>query len=144
MTRKILHVLPAAALLACGDDGAQVPDDDANSGFDQTESESLLIGKDFGITTDIQSGPNGNLFVVSLSNGAVYEIKSKPGLLFVANLTGSQETPPNNSTAVTRPLLHQPRRTLRWGGVCQKLCQNGCANGAKPVARISHRWRLNA
>ena len=46
--------------------------------FDQTESESLLIGKDFGITTDIQSGPNGNLFVVSLSNGAVYEIKSKP------------------------------------------------------------------
>ena len=32
--------------------------------FDQTESESLLIGRDFGITTDIQSGPNGNLFVV--------------------------------------------------------------------------------
>ncbi|HEX7332149.1 MAG TPA: PQQ-dependent sugar dehydrogenase [Pyrinomonadaceae bacterium] len=46
--------------------------------FDVTESESLVIGKDFGITTDIQTGPNGNLFVVSLSNGAVYEIKSKP------------------------------------------------------------------
>jgi hypothetical protein len=73
--------------------------------FDQTESESLLIGKDFGITTDIQSGPNGNLFVVSLSNGAVYEIKSKPSLLFVANLTGSQETPPNNSTATGRASL---------------------------------------
>ncbi len=51
---------------------------DNNDKFDQTESESLLIGKDFGITTDIQSAPNGNLFVVSLSNGAVYEIKSKP------------------------------------------------------------------
>jgi aldose sugar dehydrogenase len=73
--------------------------------FDQTESESLLIGKDFGITTDIQSAPNGNLFVVSLSNGAVYEIKSKPSLLFVANLTGPQETPPNNSTAVGRASL---------------------------------------
>jgi hypothetical protein len=73
--------------------------------FDQTESESLLIGKDFGITTDIQSAPNGNLFVVSLSNGAVYEIKSKPGLLFVANLTGAQETPPNNSTATGRASL---------------------------------------
>src|SRR5215213_7944262 len=73
--------------------------------FDQTESESLLIGKDFGITTDIQSGPNGNLFVVSLSNGAVYEIKSKPSLLFVANLTGTQETPPNNSTATGRASL---------------------------------------
>ncbi|HYV82167.1 MAG TPA: PQQ-dependent sugar dehydrogenase [Pyrinomonadaceae bacterium] len=73
--------------------------------FDQTESESLLIGKDFGITTDIQSAPNGNLFVVSLSNGAVYEIKSKPSLLFVANLTGPQETPPNNSTATGRASL---------------------------------------
>jgi hypothetical protein len=39
-----------------------------------TESESLLIGRDFGVTTDIETGPNGNLFVVSLTNGAVYEI----------------------------------------------------------------------
>jgi len=46
--------------------------------FDQTESESLVIGKDFGITTDIVTGPNGNVFVVSLSNGSVYEIKAKP------------------------------------------------------------------
>ena len=54
--------------------------------FDQTESESLVVGRDFGVTTDIQTGPNGNLFVVSLSNGAVYEIKSKPSLLFTATL----------------------------------------------------------
>jgi aldose sugar dehydrogenase len=39
-----------------------------------TESESLLIGRDFGVVTDIRTGPNGNLFVVSLTNGAVYEI----------------------------------------------------------------------
>lgn len=39
-----------------------------------TESESLLIGRDFGVVTDIRTGPNGNLFVVSLSNGANYEI----------------------------------------------------------------------
>ena len=32
------------------------------------------MAKDFGIVTDIKTGPNGNLFVVSLSNGAVYEI----------------------------------------------------------------------
>jgi hypothetical protein len=83
--------------------------------FDQTESESLLIGQDFGITTDIQTGPNGNVFVVSLSNGAVYEIKSKPSLLFVANLTGSQETPPNNSTATGRAslLLSPDEKTAR-------------------------------
>jgi uncharacterized repeat protein (TIGR01451 family) len=42
--------------------------------FDITESESLLIGRDFGITTDIQTSPSGTLYVVSLSNGAVYEI----------------------------------------------------------------------
>ena len=41
---------------------------------DLTESESLLIGRDFGVVTDIETGPNGNLFVVSLSDGAIYEI----------------------------------------------------------------------
>ena len=39
-----------------------------------TESESLLFGRNFGVSTDIETGPNGNLFVVSLSNGTVYEI----------------------------------------------------------------------
>ena len=67
--------------------------------FDITESESLLIGRDFGITTDIQTGPNGNVFVVSLSNGAVYEIESKPSSIFFATLNGAQEVPPNNSPA---------------------------------------------
>ena len=42
--------------------------------FDITESETLLFGTNFGVATDIQTGPNGNLFVVSLDNGAVYEI----------------------------------------------------------------------
>lgn len=44
---------------------------------DMTESESLLFGKNFGIVTDIQTGPNGNLFVVSLSDGAIYEISRR-------------------------------------------------------------------
>ena len=39
-----------------------------------TESESLLIGRNFGVTTDIETGANGNLFVVSLTQGTVYEI----------------------------------------------------------------------
>jgi aldose sugar dehydrogenase len=41
---------------------------------DMTESEAHLFGTNFGVVTDIQTGPNGNLYVVSLSNGAVYEI----------------------------------------------------------------------
>ena len=47
---------------------------DNTTKHDLTESESLLIGRDFGIVTDIQTGPNGNLFVVSISRGAIYEI----------------------------------------------------------------------
>jgi glucose/arabinose dehydrogenase len=39
-----------------------------------TESEGFLIGRNFGVGTDIQTGPNGNLFVVSLTDGKVYEI----------------------------------------------------------------------
>ena len=39
-----------------------------------TESESLLFGRNFGVVTDVQTGPNGNLFVVSLTHGTVYEI----------------------------------------------------------------------
>jgi glucose/arabinose dehydrogenase len=42
-----------------------------------TESESLLFGRDFGITTDIHTGPNGNLFVMSLTNGTLYEISRR-------------------------------------------------------------------
>jgi len=47
--------------------------------FDITESEEFLIGRNFGIGTDIQTGPNGNLYVVSLSNGEVYEIFRRRG-----------------------------------------------------------------
>jgi glucose/arabinose dehydrogenase len=47
---------------------------DNNEKFDLTESESLLFGTDFGVGTDIETGPNGNLYVVSLTHGVVYEI----------------------------------------------------------------------
>jgi glucose/arabinose dehydrogenase len=45
--------------------------------FDGTESESLAFGSGFGVGTDIHTGPNGNLFVVSLSSGVVYEISRR-------------------------------------------------------------------
>jgi aldose sugar dehydrogenase len=47
---------------------------DNNAKHDITESESLLFGTNFGVGTDVETGPNGNLFVVSLTHGAVYEI----------------------------------------------------------------------
>ena len=42
--------------------------------FNITESESLLFGTNFGVVTHLETGPGGNLFAVSLSNGAIYEI----------------------------------------------------------------------
>lgn len=62
---------------------------------DLTESESFLIGTDFGVVTDIETGPNGNLFVVSLSNGAIYEISTReaPIAAFQTMLTGEAEAP---------------------------------------------------
>src|SRR2546426_1373691 len=91
--------------------------------FDVTESESLLIGKDFGITTDVETGPNGDLFVVSNTNGAVYEISGKQPTLFVASLNGAQEVPPTNSNgAGTATVLLSPdektaRVSLNFNGL---------------------------
>lgn len=44
---------------------------------DITESETLLAGRNFGVVTHIGTGPNGNLFVVSLTHGAIYEISRR-------------------------------------------------------------------
>jgi hypothetical protein len=38
------------------------------------ESESLLFGRNFGIVTEILTGPNGSLFLLSNQAGAIYEI----------------------------------------------------------------------
>jgi glucose/arabinose dehydrogenase len=44
---------------------------------EMTESESLLFGTDFGIVTDIETGPDGHLYVVSLLDGVIYEISRR-------------------------------------------------------------------
>jgi glucose/arabinose dehydrogenase len=54
---------------------------DNTAKYDITESESLVFGTGFGVGTDIQTGPNGNLYVVSLTHGTIYEIfrRTPPG-----------------------------------------------------------------
>ena len=51
---------------------------DNDDKFDITESQSLRFGRDFGVTTDVQTKANGNLFVLSLSDGAIYRIFKRP------------------------------------------------------------------
>jgi glucose/arabinose dehydrogenase len=47
---------------------------DNTAKFNLTESGSLVFGERFGIAVDIQTGPDGNLYVVSLSDGTIYRI----------------------------------------------------------------------
>ena len=42
--------------------------------WDPTETESIVIGTGFGTTPDIRQGPDGNLYVVSITDGAIYKI----------------------------------------------------------------------
>jgi aldose sugar dehydrogenase len=42
--------------------------------YDGTESESLMVGQNFGVITDIQTGPDGNLYIASNTDNAVYRI----------------------------------------------------------------------
>jgi glucose/arabinose dehydrogenase len=42
-----------------------------------TESESLLVGRNFGVGTDIQVGPDGRLYIVSLDKGSIYAISRR-------------------------------------------------------------------
>ena len=45
--------------------------------WELTESESLLFGRDFGVVTDVQTGPNGNLYLVSPSPTAASKGSSR-------------------------------------------------------------------
>lgn len=51
---------------------------DDNTDFHEFfESASSVIGTDFGVVTDIKTAPNGNLWVISLDQGSIYEIFRK-------------------------------------------------------------------
>ncbi|HEX8150800.1 MAG TPA: CHRD domain-containing protein [Pyrinomonadaceae bacterium] len=83
--------------------------------FDLAESESLVAGRDFGITTDIRYDPTtGSLYVVSLSNGAVYEVFSQPTYFF-AHLTGTNVAPPvsTDSSGIAMIALGPDQQTAK-------------------------------
>jgi hypothetical protein len=46
---------------------------------DDQQLETLKFGAGFGITTDLQVGPDGALYVTSYSNGTIYRITPMPG-----------------------------------------------------------------
>jgi glucose/arabinose dehydrogenase len=78
---------------------------DNSAKFDITESESLIVGTNYGTVTDMQMSPRGTVYAVSHSKGEIYEILSQNdadetdgnngqgGTLLTASLSGSQEIP---------------------------------------------------
>jgi glucose/arabinose dehydrogenase len=51
---------------------------DNTAKWDGTESGSLRIGTGFGLATDIVQGPDGNLYVVSITDQSIYRISVAP------------------------------------------------------------------
>jgi glucose/arabinose dehydrogenase len=51
---------------------------DNTAKWDGTESASLKIGTGFGLTTDIVQGPDGSLYVVSITDQSIYRISVAP------------------------------------------------------------------
>jgi glucose/arabinose dehydrogenase len=47
--------------------------------FDGTETEALVIGRGFGTTPCIEQGPDGNLYVVSITDNTIYKISRAIG-----------------------------------------------------------------
>jgi hypothetical protein len=45
--------------------------------FGVTENESLIVGRGFGTTPSIEQRPDGNLYVVSITDCAIYKISPK-------------------------------------------------------------------
>jgi glucose/arabinose dehydrogenase len=76
-------------------------DDNARKYF-PVESRHLVVGVAFGTITDIEQSPNGSLFVVSTSNGAVYEILRGTGSV----LRGAARAAP--AVAALAPLPAMP------------------------------------
>ncbi|HKO95612.1 MAG TPA: PQQ-dependent sugar dehydrogenase [Pyrinomonadaceae bacterium] len=75
---------------------------DNSDKFDLAESESLVIGRDFGITTDIQTGPDGNVYVVSLLSGNVYQIYANNSLQISASSFSVAENVGSAAIVVSR------------------------------------------
>jgi glucose/arabinose dehydrogenase len=72
--------------------------DDNSAKFVPNESASLVFGEQFGIITDIQRAANGGLYVVSFTDGAVYQVFRKGAATrFTAHATGDQEVPPRDT-----------------------------------------------
>jgi uncharacterized protein (TIGR03118 family) len=83
-----------------------------NTDFDLMGDTSFLLGTGFGIATGIVTGPDGNLYVVSETKNAVYEIYNKAATATFqqTNLVSDLANPPGGAPEITDANLRNP-----WG-----------------------------
>lgn len=82
--------------------------DDNSAKGDLGESAEYVAGTGFGVVTDIRQGPDGRLWVVSLSNGSVYAISAgEPTASPAPSPDASVPASPSGSPA-TSPAASQP------------------------------------
>ncbi len=62
---------------------------DNSAGICSAEMSEIVFGTGFGVMTDMVNGPDGKLYVVSLSKGAVYRIGPRPGAFADADGDGA-------------------------------------------------------
>jgi len=61
---------------------------DNNAATCSAEMSEILFGSGFGVITDLENGPDGWLYVVSLTGGAVFRIGPRPGAFPDADADG--------------------------------------------------------
>jgi glucose/arabinose dehydrogenase len=80
-----------------------------NGGGLLDEQEQIVFGSGFGVTTDILNGPGG-LFVLSLSNGALYRIRDNPTATQAMSLSATSVPEPTNALLLLSCTLLSRRR----------------------------------
>jgi uncharacterized protein (TIGR03118 family) len=101
--------------------------------FDLNGDTSFLFGTGFGIVTGIVTAPNGNLYVVSETKGAVYEIFRKDAVaaFHQTNLVSDIANPPGGAPQVVDANLQNP-----WGIALSPTSPFWVANQRTGVATL--------
>ncbi len=106
---------------------------DNSDKHDITESQSLLAGRNFGVSTDIQTGPHGHLFVVSISRGEILEVSrsGSPSLgLLPAGLHFTENAAPQSDRRASHAALVRGRQRPRQRATCRRRRR---ASGDRPA-----------
>ncbi|HET6576569.1 MAG TPA: PQQ-dependent sugar dehydrogenase [Fimbriiglobus sp.] len=106
-----LDLSPNRKAIAPSDPGLVDGVADNTHKFDLTGSESLQFGEGFGITTEVLTGPNGHLFVLSLTDGVLREISRRPPVSGAAIFGGSLLSGPAAPPTPAPPVPATPPRS---------------------------------